>query len=217
MKLRYLFRRTLWTLPASLLVAGSLSGCNSCGCGGGLLDRSLERTHCDKCATITPGAIPEPNGAHVRRFQDTQAGKAEADDFIFYQNEWRGKDLGPYGQYHLSRVIPRLPTVPYPIVVQISIDPALNEARRGVIIAALANAGIADAPSRVIVAYPEVEGLDGAEAERIYLESLQNYGGYGNQGGSFGNFGRNFGGYGGMGGLGGFGGGRFGGFGLFGF
>ncbi len=214
MKLRHLLRRTLWTLPAGLLVAGSLGGCQSCGCGGGPLDRSLERTHFDKCATITPGSIPEPNGAHVRRFQDIQAGKAEADDFIFYQHEWRGAELGPYGQYHLSRVIPRLPTVPFPVVIQINADPALNEARRAVIIAALANAGIADAPTRVLVAYPEVEGLDGNEAERIYLESLQNFGGYNNQGNHFGNFGRS---YLGFGGVGGFGAGRTGGLGAFGF
>jgi hypothetical protein len=147
--------------------------------------------------------MPEPNGTFVHRVQDVQAKKAEASDFVFFLDEWYkgGTALGPHGTYHLGHIIPRLPEVPFPVVIQPSPDAALNETRRQTLVAALLKRGVADAEERVIIAFPDAEGLNGEEAERIYLESLRpnrylGYGAYGPLG--YGNFG-GYGGYGAFG------------------
>ncbi|MEJ5277074.1 MAG: hypothetical protein WHU94_14280, partial [Thermogemmata sp.] len=88
--------------------------------------------HIDNCADIPKGAIPAPVGTFTTEWQARQAGKAEADDFVFYYNEWLDDQavLGPYGGEHLDRVIPRLPYVPFQIIIQPEPDkPALNARR----------------------------------------------------------------------------------------
>jgi hypothetical protein len=174
----------------------------------------------DRCANIPKGAIPQPRGAHVQAFMDVQAGKAEADDFVIYKHEWceDGKVLGPYGNYHLGQIIRRLPTVPFPVLIQVGPDDKLNEVRRQLIVSQLAAAGIHDPEQRVIVGFPAAEGVYGDEAEIIYYRMIQDryrsgsgYGGYGGFGRGFGYGG--FGGFGGFGGYGGFGYGGFGGLG----
>jgi hypothetical protein len=141
--------------------------------------------------------MPEPNGAFVHRMQEIQATKAQASEFVFFLDEWfkGGIVLGPYGTYHLSHIVPKLPNVPYPVVIQPSPEPALNETRRQQIVAALVKLGVADAEQRVLIAYPDAEGLYGEEAPRIYCEMLRPrnglYGAYGGVGA--------FGGYGGYG------------------
>src|SRR5207248_2376414 len=108
--------------------------------------------------------------SHVRAFQNAQAGKAEADDFVFYKHEWYlgGRELGPYGRYHLNEVTKRLRHVPFPVVLQPTADRELNEIRRQLIVQYLKLNDIPDAELRVLVAFPEAEGLDGNEAERIF-------------------------------------------------
>lgn len=123
----------------------------------------------DRFADIPPGAIPEPPHATVHRHFETQAAKAEADDFVFYRHEFYmdGKDLGPYGQYHLRLVANRIHQVPFPILIQAQPDPKLNEARRQTVILALKRVGLDDIDQRVIVGFPEAEGMSGEEAERV--------------------------------------------------
>lgn len=123
----------------------------------------------DRFADIPPGAIPEPSHTTVHRHFETQAAKAEADDFVFYRHEFYmdGKELGPYGQYHLRLVANRIHTVPFPILVQAVPDPKLNEARRQTVILALKRVGLDDIDHRVIVGFPEAEGMSGEEAERV--------------------------------------------------
>jgi hypothetical protein len=129
----------------------------------------------DKCCCKDPVVIPPPTGTHTHEIFDLQAQKAEADDFVIYKNEWfnAGTKLGPYGDYHLDQIAKRLPTVPFPVVIQPEADPGLNQARLEVIITCLANKEIPDADHRVIIAYPQAEGLFGeCEAESAFLRML---------------------------------------------
>ncbi|MER3416616.1 MAG: hypothetical protein C4297_10440 [Gemmataceae bacterium] len=147
---------------AGLILAG-LAGCHT--------------THpwcVDNCSDVPPGALPAPAGTYVREFQNVQAGKAEMDDFVIYKHEWYmgGKDLGPYGLYHLDQIARRLPEVPFPVMIQAHADPELNEARRQTVIAQLAMRGIQDAQERVVVGYPAAEGLYGEEAEWMYEQMI---------------------------------------------
>lgn len=168
----------------------------------------------DNCSTIPQGAIPVPNGTYVHAWQNAQAHKAEADDFVFYRQEWYlgGQELGPYGRYHLHQVVKRLPAEPFPVVVQPVPDEHLNETRRQLLVQYLAMNGVPDADQRVIVAFPEAEGLNGEEAPIVYRQMIRGTGGFGGNtgiGGSVSGLGGGFGGgiAGGMGGLGGIGGG----------
>lgn len=201
MKATYSIRRfKRWLLVGSLLPGYFLLGCQvPC------------TTHFDKCASITPGALPSPSGSFVRKWQNDHANKAEADDFVVYLQEWYmgGERLGPYGEYHLVQMAQRLGHVPFPVLVQVAPDPGLNEKRRRQVIERLAAAGVPDAPTRVFLGRPEAEGLNGPESFRVYQGLLFNTGqggGFNFQGGG-GNFAGGFGGFGGGGGFGGFGGG----------
>jgi hypothetical protein len=189
-----------------LALPGLLLGTSGCKCGSNWT--------IDNCAVIEKGALPEQNGVFVREYQYRQTTKAERDDFVIYNQEWylNGKELGPFGQYHLDQIIQRLPRVPFPVVVQLDPDPDLNKARWEVIVAALGKAGIPMPETRVFIGRPEAEGLYGDEAPRIYgqMISSPSYG----HGGGYG-YGTGFGGFGASGSLGGFGGG-FGGLGGFG-
>lgn len=125
----------------------------------------------DNCSSIPKGAIPQPYGWFVHGWQNAQCAKAEADDFVIYKHEWfkGGYELGPYGIYHMQQILKRLPGVPFPVLLQVeSQDPARNETRRAVIVNFLAQVGVPDAETRVVLGYPEAEGLYGDEAPRIY-------------------------------------------------
>lgn len=152
----------------------------------------------------------QPHGSFMRRFQALQADKAEASDFVVFLNEWfeGGTQLGPFGLYHINQIAQRLPTVPFPVKVQPQADSALNEKRRQVIVAALLGLGVADADTRVVIAYPEAEGIRYEDIERVWTHSLfyhETTGLYGH--GAYGGYG----GYGGYGYRSGWGGGWFGG------
>src|SRR5262249_50609716 len=131
--------------------------------------------HCvDNCATIPPGAQPAPLGTYMNRIIHIQETKAEMDDFVIYKHMWyrAGRELGPYGKYVLDMIAHRLPSVPFPVVVETSKNEKLDEERREIIINLLSQRGLAD-PSRVIVAYSQAEGLYGDEAEILYRLLLQ--------------------------------------------
>jgi uncharacterized membrane protein YgcG len=189
-----------------LLASSVLPGCLVVGC------QAPYQTRFDRCATIVPGSLPAPNGSFVRQFQLVQTNKAEMDDFVIYAHEWymSGKDLGPYGEYHVVQIAQRMPFVPYPVLIEVSLSAELNECRRRLVIERLASFGVTDAANRVVLGRPEAEGLNGPESFRVYQGLLFNTGQGGGGGNGFG--GNNFGGGFGGGGLGGgFGGGGFGG------
>jgi hypothetical protein len=171
-------------------------------------ERCLYPFRCiDNCSTIPPGAQPAPLGTYMNRIIHIQETKAEMDDFVIYKHMWyrAGKELGPYGKYVLDMIAHRLPSVPFPVVVETAKNEELDEARREIIINLLAQRGILD-PSRVIVAFSQAEGLYGDEAPTLYQLMLAArffgaFGGFGGGIGGFGSFGFG-GGFGGIGGLG---------------
>ena len=152
----------------------------SVGCCGNEVD-------VDRFADIPRGAIPEPPQETVRRHFELQAAKAEADDFVFYRHEFYmdGKDLGPYGQYHLKLVASRLSQVPFPVLIEAVPDAKLNDARRATVVLALKRAGLDEIEPRVIVGFPEAEGMSGEEAERVYQSLPQAGTGVNGNGGLF--------------------------------
>ena len=163
--------------------------------------------HTDNCAVIPKGAQPAPLGTYVNKFIEVQSAIAEADDFVLYKHMWyrAGTDLGPLGRYQLDLMTRRLANVPFPVVIETSKNDSLDQQRREIIVALLAARGFAD-PSRVIVAYPQAEGLFGDEAFRIYNQLLfgggGTGGGLGNRGFTAGGVGGGGGGFGGAGGRG---------------
>lgn len=144
----------------------------------------------DNCADIPPGAMPAPPGYFVRSWEHAQAAKAAEDDFVIYKHEWYmgGTAPGPYGMYHLNEIAKRLPQVPFHVVLQPELRADVNEARRLVVIQQLLQCGITDAAERVIIAFPQAEGLYGEEAVRIFARQISGRGaggGIGTTGGSF--------------------------------
>jgi hypothetical protein len=218
-----------WRFSTAMLLSGlfvASSHAQSCGVASPscLFGRPGLMGRIDRCSTIPPGALPMPNGHFVRSFQALQTHKAEADDFTIYYNEWfmGGMELGPFGLHHLGSIAKRLPECAHPVVIQPTGQGEVDVARQRKVIEMLLNAGVADAPNRVVLASPKALDLDGMEAPRIYQQMLtpQNSSGYGSfQNGN--NFAGSLGGFGNLSGFGsGFGSGYgmgFGGRGLFGY
>jgi hypothetical protein len=157
------------------------------------------------CADIPPGAIPQPSGAYTCAWQTAQAERAELDDFVLYMNEWhmQSAELAPCGRAHVEVLAKRLEGSPTAVLIQASADPHLDQARRATVIEALANQGVADPASQVVVGCPEAEGLYGFEAPRIirgYSQSGTFGAGNGGTGVGFGSGNFGFGGTGGWGG-----------------
>ena len=125
--------------------------------------------------------------SYANGWYDAQAVAAEADQFVLYRQEWYqdGSKPGPYGAYHLQRIIQRLPGVPFQVVIEVDLrDEKINIARQTFVVNQLLAASIADAQARVIVGYPRAEGLYGDEAARIFLQRYS--GGQGGAGGASG-------------------------------
>lgn len=163
------------------------------------------------CPEVVPGAIPEPNGAFVRRFTDRQAAKAEASEFAVYWNEFnpKGDGFGPAGQRHMDEIALRLPQEPFGVLVQSTGKPETDAKHRSLVVATLTAKGVTDAEQRVAVGHPQAEPLRGDEAPRVFNGLLRG----GTLGGGAGGSGLG-GGLGGGGLGGGFGGGGLGGGGL---
>ena len=140
-----------------------------------------------------PVRKPAPLGSYLYGWRDAQAIAAEADQFVIYRQEWYldGTKPGPYGSYHLQRIVERLPSVPFPVIIEVDMrDEKINLARKTFVVNQLLAAGITDAPARVIVGYPRAEGLFGDEAARIFLQRF----GAGQTGGTMGTGGGAYGG-----------------------
>ena len=122
-----------------------------------------------------PAELGAPTGTYVRGFQEIQANKAAATAYVFFLDEWYmgGPLLGPHGIRHLLQVAERLPGTRQQVQIQPSPDPDLNDKRRLTVIAALLEKGVTDAKTRVVLAFPQAEALDGQEAERIYMQMLR--------------------------------------------
>lgn len=207
----------IFLLPVGVLTCLLVGCCHDCsgqGSGKSRLFSGMRRSGywpcVDKCSTIAPGTLPAPNGSYMSAWQLQHKIKADADDFVIYQNEWVDNTtvLGPFGQKHIEKIVQGLPQAKFPVVIEPNWeDPSVNPPRLNKIIQLLAMRGVPDAPQRVVMGWSQAEGLYGDEAERIYFNMHRN---------QIRQFGYGFGGFGGIGGLGGFGLPGFGGFGGFG-
>lgn len=162
-----------------LTLLGLFSGCH--GPGGPAYDR--------------PFPLGQVSDAHW----ETQQTNAQASHFIFYDHEFEGKTaaLTPAGKQHLLQVAVRLPHVPYPIVVEQSVDnrtPKLDAQRREAILEQLTKLGVEGMDARVVVAPALAPGITAIEGEAAYYRTL-NDSADGNFGGGYG---RRFGGVGGL-------------------
>jgi hypothetical protein len=120
---------------------------------------------------------PFPVGQVTDAHWETQQANAEAADFIFYDHEFEGTTarLTPGGRKHLWQIALRLEHVPFPVVIEASPgdrNPRLDIARRGEVLAQLAQLGVQTADPRVIIAPAFGKGLTAVEGEAAYYSVL---------------------------------------------
>jgi hypothetical protein len=155
-------RKNPWTSAlGSILLALTVSGCQS--------------GH-KACEDIPPGAIPQPNGTYLCQWNHAETARADRDNFVIYQYEWSADatKLTQFGQEHIRRIAQGLSQVCFPIVIEPSSDPQLNEIRRLAVLEALANCHVPIVPERVVLGRSEAEGLYGDEAAGVAGRMLRN-------------------------------------------
>ncbi|MCA9058177.1 MAG: hypothetical protein KDA85_06745 [Planctomycetaceae bacterium] len=148
-------------------------------------------------------AVPDvvPLGAISRAHWHTMETNAEAADFILYRYEFvdNSSELTPYGRDHIQEIAARMPSAPFPVLVERTInnsDPELDQIRRDLVVQVLTDLGNPDADQRTVVSQPYGDGINSMEGEFDYSRFRGTRG-----------FGGNFGG--GQSGSGGGGGGGF--------
>ncbi|MBN2577865.1 MAG: hypothetical protein JXB10_02655 [Pirellulales bacterium] len=120
---------------------------------------------------------PFPLGQVTDAHWDTQQTNAEASDFVFYDHEFVGdtSQLTPLGEKHLYQVAWRLEHVPFPVVIEESVDnkkPAVDAERRRAIVNQLTQLGLCVADQRVVVAPAIAEGITAIEGEAEYYQII---------------------------------------------
>lgn len=123
----------------------------------------------------SPAASQLPNGSFLRWWASKQAERAAADEYVVYRCEWHlgGTLLTQTGFAHLERVARHIQATRFCVIIQPESNLALNEMRRKQIVKFLTDYGVPDAGHRVFLAHPEAEGLNGNEAERLFLQAPQ--------------------------------------------
>ncbi len=154
----------------SLIAAGSVASVLLTGCGHGWI--GSDRQSCDD---VPQGALPDPCGLSVHRYEAIEKRNADAVSYIVFRNEWYMGDrtLGPYGELHIQQLAKQLPTVPADVIIQPSVDAEMNETRRQFVVARLMQAGVLDADRRVRVEYVDANRIYGQEAPSIFYNMLQ--------------------------------------------
>jgi hypothetical protein len=98
---------------------------------------------------------------------------AEATDFVMYRCEFvdNTSELTPAGQSHIAEIAARMPSTPFPVIIQQSMnnsDPELDQIRRDLVIRVLSDLGAPDAARRTFVSQPYSNGVNSMEAEQDY-------------------------------------------------
>jgi hypothetical protein len=121
------------------------------------------------CNDIPAGAIPQPCGTYVCKWNHAETARADQVNFVIYLYEWSADPakLTPHGQDHLDCLSARLVQAACPVVIETSHDEKLDAARREEIVKALAGKNVLMAAERVVVGQSEAEGLYGQEAPGI--------------------------------------------------
>ncbi|MCA9082842.1 MAG: hypothetical protein KDA81_02245 [Planctomycetaceae bacterium] len=151
---------TTWKLFTLAAFSGVCMGCVCCpSCLHG--SRSL--------------AVPDimPLGAVSRAHWHTMETNGEASDFVLYRNEFvdNSSELSPYGRDHIMEIAARMPSTPFPVIVQRSMnnaDPELDAQRRAIVVQVLSDLGATDAEQRTVVSQPYSDGINSIEGERDY-------------------------------------------------
>lgn len=120
-------------------------------------------------------AIPDvmPLGSIVRSHWHVMETNAEATDFVMYRCEFvdNTSELTPAGQSHIAEIAARMPSTPFPVIIQQSMnnsDPELDQIRRDLVIRVLSDLGAPDAARRTFVSQPYSNGVNSMEAEQDY-------------------------------------------------
>jgi len=120
---------------------------------------------------------PFPLGQVTDAHWDTQKTNAAASEFVFYDHEFVGDSakLTPLGEKHLLQVALRIPHVPFPVVVEESVDnknPKLDGERRMAIVTKLTRLGVCQIDRRVVISSAIAEGISAVEGEAAYYGTL---------------------------------------------
>lgn len=117
----------------------------------------------------------------------------EAADFVIYRNEFveNSSELTPYGRDHIAEIAARMPSAPFPVLVQRSMnnaDPELDHIRRDLVVRVLTDLGNQDADQRTVVSQPYSNGINSMEGEQDYgqfrqIRGRNNFSGAGGGGG----------------------------------
>ena len=211
--LRSSFRAKLVLLAACGLASGCCSNtsccsssCDSCStscesfCGAGACDSGCAscgyhwwnpKSWCSRVAASRM-QVPDvlPLGSVTRAHWDVMQTNGEAGDFVMYRNEFvdNSSELSPYGRDHIQEIAARMPSTPFPILVQRSwnnADPELDQVRRDIVVRVLTALGNQDANQRVVVSQPYSNGLNSRESELDFARFRSR--GFGNGGGGGGN------------------------------
>ena len=134
-----------------------------------------------------------PLGSILRSHWHVMETNGEAADFVIYRNEFvdNSSELTPYGRDHIAEIAARMPSAPFPVLVQRGMnnaDPELDQIRREVVVRVLTDLGNSDAERRTFVSQPYGNGLNSMEAEQDYarFRNIRNSGQ--NNGGGQGGF-----------------------------
>jgi hypothetical protein len=151
----------------------------------------------DCCSDIPAGAIPEPAGNKVCRWQTAMAASALPDQTTLYKSDFIGKtaDLSPQALERVSRITSAGSVAQASWVLEPSGDDGLDQTRVQTVANQLAGMGASDL--NVTIATPAALGLYGRQAERAAAgfsgnrannrsRNSRNNSGFGNSGG-FGN------------------------------
>ncbi|MEZ6031720.1 MAG: hypothetical protein R3C17_01330 [Planctomycetaceae bacterium] len=171
------------------------SGCSTCGC------HWWNPASWGSGSAASRAQVPDvlPLGSVSRAHWHAMQTNGEAADFVMYRNEFvdNSSELSPYGRDHIAEIAARMPSTPFPIIVQRSwnnADPELDQVRRDIVVRVLTDLGNQDANQRVVVSQPYSNGINSMEAEQDYgrFRRIRGFGNNGNNGNSGGGGGGGF-------------------------
>ena len=169
------------------------SSCDSSGCSSSWYSKCFP--WCGKGYPRGRYAIPDviPLGAVNRAHWHMMETNGEAADFVIYRHEFvdNSSELTPYGRDHIMEIAARMPSAPFPVLVQRSLnnaDPELDHIRRDIVVRVLTDLGNQDADQRTVVSQPYSNGINSMEGEQDYgqfrqIRGRNNFAGNGGTGG----------------------------------
>jgi len=114
-----------------------------------------------------------PLGAVNRAHWHMMETNGEAADFVIYRHEFvdNSSELTPYGRDHIAEIAARMPSTPFPVLVQRSLnnaDPELDMLRRDIVVRVLTDLGNLDAEQRTVVSQAYSNVINSMEGDQDY-------------------------------------------------